>query len=146
MSNTTVEETSPDLLYTGNWTTNSDPAFSGGGSIYTKEDGATVSLSFHGTYVQIQAHRIGLIKSGFSGSALYIFGDVVKNHGLFTVTVDNGGPEQFNSIFGCSGIFGHYCEKKNTLAYFKGNLDSSLHDMTLTNNAGVDITFFGAQC
>jgi len=124
VSNTTVQETDPALTFTGNWTTNVyNPKFSGGGSKYTNADGATVSLSFH-------------------GSAIYIFGDKVDDHGLFSVTLDNRSAEQFNGVSGCGGVFMKYCEKDNTLAYFASNLDSSLHTVTVQNNAGVNHSFF----
>jgi hypothetical protein len=79
-----------------------------------------------------------------SGSAIYIFGDKVDDHGLFSVTLDNRSAQQFNGVSGCGGAFQKACEKDNTLAYFASNLDSSLHTVTLQNNAGVNNSFFGA--
>ena len=78
-----------------------------------------------------------------SGSAIYIFGDKVDDHGLFSVTLDNRSAEQFNGVSGCGGVFMKYCEKDNTLAYFASNLDSGLHTVTVQNNAGVNHSFFG---
>ncbi|KAJ7280035.1 hypothetical protein C8J57DRAFT_119034 [Mycena rebaudengoi] len=124
LTNTTLEETDPRLFYTGEWTENVfNPLFSGGFSRFTNGDGASVSLSFHGT-------------------ALFIFGDKTDRHGLYTVTLDNREPEQFNGVSGCGGAFAHACEKDNTLAYFAANLDSSLHTVTLTNIPGELGAFF----
>jgi hypothetical protein len=67
----------------------------------------------------------------------------VDDHGLFSVTLDNRTAHQFNGVSGCGGVFKKYCEKDNTLAYFASNLDSSLHTVTLQNNAGVNHSFFG---
>lgn len=78
----------------------------------------------------------------FQGSAIYIFEDVVDNHGLFTVNLDNRPPVQLNGISGCGGVFVHACEKTNVLAYYAGDLDSSLHTITVTNNGGVNHSFF----
>ena len=78
-----------------------------------------------------------------SGSAIYIFGDKVDDHGLFSVTLDNRTAQQFDGVSGCGGAFRKYCEKDNTLAYFASNLDSSLHTVTVQNNAGVNHSFFG---
>lgn len=78
-----------------------------------------------------------------SGSAIYIFGDKVDDHGLFSVTLDNRTAQQFDGVSGCGGAFRKYCEKDNTLAYFASNLDSTLHTVTVQNNAGVNHSFFG---
>lgn len=67
----------------------------------------------------------------------------MDDHGLFSVTLDNRTAQQFNGVSGCGGVFKKYCEKDNTLAYFASNLDSSLHTVTLQNNAGVNHSFFG---
>jgi hypothetical protein len=78
------------------------------------------------------------------GSAVYIFGDKVDDHGLFSVTLDNRSVQQFDGVSGCGGDYRKYCEKTNTIAFFASNLDSSLHTVTLQNNAGVNNSYFGA--
>lgn len=145
VTNTTVQETDPSLTYSGNWTTNVyNPAFSGGGSKYTNADNASVSLSFHGSYPPLAINYNATPRlTVLLGSAIYIFGDKVDDHGLFTVTLDNRSPQQFDGVSGCGGAFAKYCEKTNTLAYFASNLDSSLHTVTVRNNAGVNNSFFG---
>jgi hypothetical protein len=78
------------------------------------------------------------------GCALYIFGDVVNDHGLFSVKLDNGTEEQFNGVAGCGGAFAKACEKTNTLAYFASNLNGDTHTVTLRNIGGPNSSFFGA--
>ncbi|KAG8984073.1 hypothetical protein FRB93_006802 [Tulasnella sp. JGI-2019a] len=76
-------------------------------------------------------------------TALYIFGDTVNNHGEYSVTIDNHQPQTYNSIRGCGGAFGKFCEKTQpSLRYFAGNLDSSEHTVTVTNIA-INSTFIG---
>ncbi|KAJ6617316.1 hypothetical protein B0H10DRAFT_2218654 [Mycena sp. CBHHK59/15] len=134
LTNTTLEETDPRLVYTGNWTvcylpTGSrrenvyNPLFSGGYSRYTNGDGASVSLSFHGT-------------------ALFIFGDKTDRHGLYTVALDARPPVTLNGVSGCGGAFAHACEKDNTLAFFAANLDGSEHAVTVSNVPGVLGAYF----
>ncbi|KAJ7594133.1 hypothetical protein C8J56DRAFT_1121302 [Mycena floridula] len=124
VSNTTIEESDPALTYSGTWNTNKSPNFSGGGSSYTQEDGASVSLSFH-------------------GSAVYVLGDKKNDHGLYTAVLDDGPPQTFNGISGCGGAFGMTCEQmKPTLAFFASNLDEKPHTLKITNVAGVNQSFF----
>ncbi|KIJ44171.1 hypothetical protein M422DRAFT_228862 [Sphaerobolus stellatus SS14] len=79
VSNITYEEDDAAVKYTGQWESNTSPVFSGGGTSFTNEDKASVSLSFH-------------------GSAIYIFGDKKNDHGLYSVTLDNGTAQIFNGI------------------------------------------------
>ncbi|KAF7333275.1 hypothetical protein MSAN_02422000 [Mycena sanguinolenta] len=118
LTNSTLEETDPRLVYTGNWTENVfNPKFSGNYSRYTNGDGASVSLNFTGT-------------------ALFIFGDKTDRHGLYTVTLDNRAPQTFNGVSGCGGAFAHACEKDNTLAFFAANLNQGQHSVKVTNIPG----------
>ncbi|KAJ7191686.1 hypothetical protein GGX14DRAFT_481021 [Mycena pura] len=124
LTNTTLEETDPRLVYTGNWTENVfNPLFSGGFSRFTNGDGASVSLNF-------------------SATAIFIFGDKTDRHGLYTVALDGGAPQTFNGVSGCGGAFAHACEKDNTLAYFAANLDARPHSVTVTNIPGALGAFF----
>ncbi|KAG6808171.1 hypothetical protein H0H92_005157 [Tricholoma furcatifolium] len=126
VSNMTYQEDSSALTYSGVWNSNRSPNFSGGGSAYTNEDKATVSLSFH-------------------GSAVYVFGDKKNDHGLYSIILDNQTAEIYNGISGCGGAFGMTCEQmKPTLEYFASNLDGSLHTLTIQNLAGVNQSYFGA--
>lgn len=47
--NSTAEDSNMTALaYTGTWNNNSDALFSGGGTTYTNEENATVTLKFYG--------------------------------------------------------------------------------------------------
>ncbi|KAG5639942.1 hypothetical protein DXG03_002281 [Asterophora parasitica] len=78
------------------------------------------------------------------GSAIYVFGDKKNDHGLYSVVLDNRPAEVYSGISGCGGAYGQTCEQqKPTLEYFASNLDGSLHNLTITNIAGVNNSFFG---
>ncbi|KAJ7618908.1 hypothetical protein DFH06DRAFT_1061764 [Mycena polygramma] len=124
VANQTLEETDSALKYSGTWGSNKSPNFSGGGSTFTNADNASVAFSFH-------------------GSAVYVFGDKKNDHGLYSVVLDSGAAQVFDGISGCGGAFGTTCEQmKPTLAYFASNLDSGLHNVTITNIAGVNNSYF----
>ncbi|KAJ7786707.1 hypothetical protein B0H14DRAFT_2957842 [Mycena olivaceomarginata] len=124
VANQTLEETDTALKYSGTWGSNKSPNFSGGGSTFTNADNAKVSFSFH-------------------GSAVYVFGDKKNDHGIYSVVLDGGAPELFDGISGCGGAFGMTCEQmKPTLAYFASNLDSGPHNLSITNIAGVNNSYF----
>jgi hypothetical protein len=81
-----------------------------------------------------------------TGSALYVFGDTVNDHGLFTVTLDNNPPETYVCVSGCGGTFGKFCEKTiPSLLYFASDLGSETHIVTIGNIAGVNDSYFGAS-
>ncbi|KAJ7032943.1 hypothetical protein C8F04DRAFT_1106200 [Mycena alexandri] len=123
LTNTTLEETDSQLVYTGNWTENVfNPLFSGGFSRFTNDVNGSVSLSFHAT-------------------SIFIFGDKTDRHGLYNVTLD-GRTQTFNGVSGCGGAFAHACEKDNTLAFFAANLDESLHTVKVQNIPGELGAFF----
>jgi len=124
VSNTTYQETDPALTFTGTWGSNKSPNFSGGGSSFTNQDQASMSLSFH-------------------GSAIYILGDKKNDHGLYSVTLDNKTAEVYDGVSGCGGAFAMTCEQQQpTLAYFASNLDDTLHTVKVVNMAGVNHSFF----
>jgi len=124
VANQTLEETDSALKYSGTWGSNKSPNFSGGGSTFTNADNASVAFSFH-------------------GSAVYVFGDKKNDHGLYSVVLDGSAPQLFDGISGCGGAFGMTCEQmKPTLAYFASNLDSGLHNISITNIAGVNDSYF----
>ncbi|KAG6898996.1 hypothetical protein C0993_001919 [Termitomyces sp. T159_Od127] len=127
VTNTTYEEDNAALKYSGTWNQNKSPNFSGGGTSFTNEDKATVSLSFH-------------------GSAVYVFGDKKNDHGLYNVILDNKTAEVYSGVSGCGGAFGATCEQmKPTLEYVASNLDDSLHTLTIENLAGINKSFFGGS-
>ncbi|KAK4700033.1 hypothetical protein P7C70_g6216, partial [Phenoliferia sp. Uapishka_3] len=112
LMNTTVDDLDKArLTYTGAWTSNNDTRFLDGTSSYTSQDGGSVSMSFN-------------------GSAVYIYGDTVSDHGLFLVKLDNSTYEYNAKTTNL---------KIGTLLFFAGDLDLSLHSLTVTN---VGSTFF----
>ncbi|KAF9484187.1 hypothetical protein BDN70DRAFT_850238 [Pholiota conissans] len=123
-TNITYQETDAIITYNGTWGKNSGPFFSGGGTTFTNGDGASFSLSFH-------------------GSAIYIFGDKKNDHGIYSIALDDRPLEFYDGVSGCGGAFGMTCEQQiPTIKYLASNLDSSLHDLTLQNHAGVNNSFF----
>ena len=61
VSNTTYEETNSALTYTGTWGSNKSPNFSGGGSTFTNQDNASMSMSFHGICLRLFVSRFMFI-------------------------------------------------------------------------------------
>ncbi|KAK9893956.1 hypothetical protein P389DRAFT_111002 [Cystobasidium minutum MCA 4210] len=115
LTNTTVENDSSRLVYTGLWESNTSPFFSGGSTSYTNGTSASVQLTFN-------------------GSAIYVFGDANNDHYAFNVTLD-GLTTTHHTPLGCGGPFEpHACEKiVPGLQYFAGPLDESHHSITVTN-------------
>ncbi|KAF8305881.1 hypothetical protein DL93DRAFT_2089189 [Clavulina sp. PMI_390] len=126
VKNTTVEETDPALKYVGTWGNNKSPLFSGGGSTYTNEANATVTLNFN-------------------GSSIYIWGDTNANHGTYTVTLDSEPPILMKSVTGCGlpyqtqGV----CEQTIPgLLYLRSYLSNTGHTIVLENVPGPNGTYF----
>src|ERR1700722_13127539 len=133
VTNTTYEETDPMEKYTGTWDNNTSPYFSGGGSAFTNEDGASVTLTFHGraSYLFFDP-RLTLLP----GSAIYVFGDKKNDHGLYNVTIDSNPPEIFDGVSGCGGSFGKTCEQiRPGLDYFASNLGQESYTIIIRNIA-----------
>ncbi|ORY92561.1 hypothetical protein BCR35DRAFT_298021 [Leucosporidium creatinivorum] len=114
LTNTTIEDSDhARLTYEGSWTVNNDTRFSGNTSSYTNEQ-QSVSLKFN-------------------GSVVYVYGDTVDDHGLYTVDLD-GVSKQYQ---------GYTAELKiGTLMYFAAGLDESEHTLTITNDPGSAGTYF----
>ncbi|KAK7032594.1 hypothetical protein VNI00_012857 [Paramarasmius palmivorus] len=130
VENKTLEETDPSITYTGEWGNNQSGNFSGGGSTYTNGDGASFSLTFQGMSIS-------------KASAIYVFGDKKNDHGLYSVSLDDGTPEIYNGISGCGGAFGLTCEQQlPSIKYFASNLAEGNHTLTLKNIPGVNNSFF----
>ncbi|KAG8874390.1 hypothetical protein FRB97_005951, partial [Tulasnella sp. 331] len=117
VTNTTVEDNNPSVTYSGTWTSQSNALFSGGTSMETVQQGGSASLSFTGT-------------------AVYIFGDSANNQGSYSVVLDSGPPQTYNTLLGCGGGTSNLCQKTQpSLKYYASNLNSSQHTITVTNNA-----------
>lgn len=106
LTNTTVEDSDHvTLTYAGAWSSNNDTRFSGGTSTYTDGQGASVSLKFN-------------------GSAVYVFGDTVDDHGLASFSLD----QQTSTANFASEFL-----KFDTLKFFAGNLSNQEHTLLITN-------------
>ncbi|KAL0069941.1 hypothetical protein AAF712_002836 [Marasmius tenuissimus] len=77
--NVTVEETDERVKYSGWWGSNKSGNFSGGGSTYTNDDGASFELTFN-------------------ASTIYILGDKKNDHGMYTVQLDDNPAQTYNAI------------------------------------------------
>ncbi|KAJ9115405.1 hypothetical protein QFC22_005162 [Naganishia vaughanmartiniae] len=127
LTNTTVDD--PDtaaLKYTGSWTTNNVTDFYGGSSVYTNTPGDAVVLSF-------------------VGSAVYVYGDQVNDHGYYTVLMNSTQYANFTGRSGCAGGEGEkQCEKLGGLHFFAGGLPEGTHEMRIVNGGTEALkTFFG---
>ena len=84
------------------------------------------------------------------GSAIYIYGDQVNDHGPYDVYLNGSSSPaaQLNGRSGCGGGYAKYCEKLHGLAFFAGGLPAGTHEVRLVNGgpADGDVTFFGASC
>lgn len=107
-----------------------DGDFYGGTSIYTQ--GPNNALSFN-----------------FTGSAVYIYGDQVDDHGPFSVYFNGSSTPygSYNGRSGCEGQYAKYCEKLGTLKFFAGGLPQGTHELKLVNGgpSGTNETFFGTS-
>lgn len=122
--NETYQEDNAAFSFSGEWGHNTSPAFSGGGTTYTNDDGATATLKFR-------------------GSAVYVLGDIKNDHRGYGIKLDNNPEQFFNGTSGCGGAFGLTCEQQVPILKFLGsNLDDSEHTITVTNYAGVNNSFF----
>ncbi|KAI5450921.1 hypothetical protein NCC49_002661 [Naganishia albida] len=115
LTNTTVDDNSSLLNYTGSWTTNNVTDFWGGSSAYTNTPGDSVSLSF-------------------GGSAVYVYGDQVNDHGYYTVFLNDTLQANLTGRSGCAGSDGEkQCEKLGGLHFFAGGLPEGRHALRIVN-------------
>ncbi|GMK53583.1 hypothetical protein CspeluHIS016_0101690 [Cutaneotrichosporon spelunceum] len=84
LSNKTLDDRDPNIVYRGSWTQQTGPNFYSGTSTYTSGPGNSMSLNF-------------------SGSAVYVYGDQVNDHGVYTVTLNGSVVGQYNGRSGCGG-------------------------------------------
>ncbi|WRT63792.1 uncharacterized protein IL334_000717 [Kwoniella shivajii] len=128
LKNTTIDDGQSDIRYTGSWTSENGD-FYNGTSIYTQ--GPNNSFEFD-----------------FEGSALYVYGDSVQDHGLFSIYF-NGSSTPYgtwDSRTPCGGQsdYGKKCEKLGSIKAFIGNLPPGQHTCKLVNEGpdGTNATFF----
>jgi hypothetical protein len=129
LQNTTLDDNSPEITYNGTWTSNQVDLFYGGSSIYTSTPGDSFSFNF-------------------SGSAFYVYGDQVNDHGAFSVYVNEEPLTQgvLSGRSGCGGDQSKSCEKLGGLHFFAGGLGEGVHTVRVVNEgSGPDAPYFG-QC
>ncbi|WVO23416.1 uncharacterized protein IAS62_004769 [Cryptococcus decagattii] len=115
-SNSTLDNTSPEINYTGTWDMNNG-SFYGGSSSYTQGVGNEFSFNF-------------------TGSALYIYGDQVNDHGLYSIFFNTSTIPYatYNGRSGCAvSDVEKSCEKLGTLKVFIGGLGEGEHQVRLVN-------------
>ncbi|KAK1926021.1 hypothetical protein DB88DRAFT_537969 [Papiliotrema laurentii] len=131
LTNTTVQNDDPKIQYSGDWTTQNGPNFSGGTSTYTSGQKSSFNFSFQ-------------------GSALYIYGDQVNDHGYYSIYLNGTDAEhlygRYTGRSGCGGGYAKSCEKLHGLVGFAGGLPEGKHQVTLVNESpsesGGNVTFF----
>lgn len=101
---------------------------------------------FNGTsiYTQGPDHAVSF---NFTGSAVYIFGDQVDDHGLYSIYFNGSSTPYgtYNGRSGCGGGYKKECEKLGTLKFFAGGLPMGQHTLKLVNDgpSGTNETYFG---
>ncbi|BEI84207.1 hypothetical protein CcaverHIS002_0408110 [Cutaneotrichosporon cavernicola] len=114
LSNTTLDDRNPSIAYLGNWTQQAGPNFHSETSTYTSGPGNAVSLIF-------------------SGSAVYVYGDQVNDHGDYTVTLNGSVVGQYTGRSGCGGGYAKACEKLHGLKFFASGLSDGTHALRIEN-------------
>jgi hypothetical protein len=80
-----------------------------------------------------------------AGSAIYLYGDQVNDHGPYTVSLDSRQQVALNDRSGCGGGYAKACEKLSGLKFFAGGLGEGEHTLRFENGGPSegDRTFFG---
>ncbi|TRM60086.1 hypothetical protein BD626DRAFT_408047 [Schizophyllum amplum] len=113
-SQTTIQDTSSELSYSGAWTTNSDDipslsSFNGGTAHQTRDGDSYVTLNF-------------------SGQAVDLYGGVGPSRGPYTVQLDGGDVQTFNAT--------NANVQTQVMLYHGDNLGGGKHNMIITNQPG----------
>jgi hypothetical protein len=127
LQNITLDDNSPEITYNGTWTTNQVDLFWGGSSIYTATPGDSFSFDME-------------------GSAFYVYGDQVNDHGAFSVYADGQPLTQgvLSGRSGCGGENSKSCEKLGGLHFFAGGLGEGKHTVRVVNEgSGPNAPYFG---
>lgn len=134
LTNRTIDDNTTAVAYTGNWPSETGPFFNGT-SVYTQ--GPQNAMTFN-----------------FTGSGVYVFGDQVDDHGLYSIYLNASATPwtgqytpyaTYNGRSGCGGGWKKACEKLEGLRAFVGGLPMGQHSMTIVNEGptGQNATFFG---
>ncbi|WVQ62703.1 uncharacterized protein L199_000851 [Kwoniella botswanensis] len=128
LQNQTIDDALDQIHYNGEWTRQGGDFFNGT-NIYTEGPGNSFNFSF-------------------AGSALYIYGDSVQDHGDFSIYFNDSQTPYgtWNARTPCGGTsdYGKKCEKLGSLKAFIGNLPEGTHQVKLVNDGpeGDNATFF----
>lgn len=114
LANTTLDDRASELQYSGSWTQQTGPNFYNQTSTYTGGPGPYFELNF-------------------TGSAVYIYGDQVNDHGPYSVYINDTNVATHTGRSGCGGGYAKYCEKVHGLAFFAGSLPEGQHTLRLVN-------------
>ncbi|BEJ15229.1 hypothetical protein CspHIS471_0409960 [Cutaneotrichosporon sp. HIS471] len=125
LTNTTLDDRNLNIAYQGNWTQQTGPNFHSQTSTYTSGPGNAVSFIF-------------------SGSAVYVYGDQVNDHGDYTVTLNGSVVGQYTGRSGCGGGYAKACEKLHGLKFFASGLSPGTHALRIENGGPAEgnQTFF----
>ncbi|WOO83127.1 uncharacterized protein LOC62_04G006608 [Vanrija pseudolonga] len=128
-TNTTVDDRSTQTLSFqpgGGWTQQTGDNFFNQTSTYTGAQGANV-------------------ETNFTGSAVWVYGDQVNDHGSYTVYLNNTAVGTYTQRSGCANGYAKSCEKLHGLAFFAGPLPQGQHQLKIVNagtNGQGQQTFF----
>jgi hypothetical protein len=80
-----------------------------------------------------------------TGSAIYLYGDQVNDHGPYFIYMNDSLVLQGNDRSGCGGGYAKECEKLSGLKYFAGSLPQGQHKMRMVNGGPAEgnRTYFG---
>ncbi len=81
-----------------------------------------------------------------TGSAVYIYGDQVDDHGYYSIFFNDSATPvaTLTGRSGCGGRTDKYCEKLQGLEFFANDLPEGRHTLKLVNGGTSDHnTFFG---
>ncbi|TXT10541.1 hypothetical protein VHUM_02046 [Vanrija humicola] len=128
-TNTTVDDRNTQALSFqpgGGWTQQTGDNFFNQTSTYTGAQGASV-------------------ETNFSGSAVWVYGDQVNDHGSYTVYLNGSAVGTYTQRSGCANGYAKSCEKLHGLAFFAGPLPQGQHTLKIVNagtNGQGQQTFF----
>ncbi|WVQ80956.1 hypothetical protein IAT38_003063 [Cryptococcus sp. DSM 104549] len=127
VTNTTMDDATLGVRYQGYWTINGGDFFNGTSS-YTQGPGNMFSFNF-------------------TGSAVYIYGDQVNDHGPFSLYFNDSSTPYgtWNARSGCgTSAYEKSCEKLGSLKAFVGGLPPGEHEATIVNGGpeGDEATYF----
>ncbi|KAG8699192.1 hypothetical protein FRC09_006768, partial [Ceratobasidium sp. 395] len=122
--NITIDDLSPLITYTGQWT----DAYKSTADPYTDRYWGE---SFHSSYTD--GSQMSLT---FNGTAIYIFGAKRGNHGHYIVTIDNGQAQRFDGFGekqpdGTDGVY-------QVPIFAQSGLTNGQHTVVLANDGGTD--------